>query len=85
MGNDVSTDEILPAGAKVLPYRSNIQKIEDFAFERIDSTYVERARAIRATTGHAVWWGPICRQAWNMHVTSVLWWDGMELFRHVLS
>jgi hypothetical protein len=26
MGNDVSTDEILPAGAKVLPYRSNIQK-----------------------------------------------------------
>ena len=36
MGDDVSTDEILPAGAKVLPYRSNIQKIEDFAFERID-------------------------------------------------
>ena len=54
MGDDVSTDEILPAGAKVLPYRSNIQKIEDFAFERIDSTYVERARAIRGTTGHAV-------------------------------
>jgi aconitate hydratase len=54
MGDDVSTDEILPAGAKVLPYRSNIQKIEDFAFERIDSTYVERARAVRATTGHAV-------------------------------
>jgi aconitate hydratase len=50
----VSTDEILPAGAKVLPYRSNIQKIEDFAFERIDSSYVERARAVRGTTGHAV-------------------------------
>jgi aconitate hydratase len=54
MGDDVSTDEILPAGAKVLPYRSNIQKIQDFAFERIDSTYVERARAVRTTTGHAV-------------------------------
>ena len=54
MGDDVSTDEILPAGAKVLPYRSNIQKIEDFAFERIDSTYVERARAVRVTSGHAV-------------------------------
>jgi len=54
MGDDVSTDEILPAGAKVLPYRSNIQKIEDFAFERIDSTYVERARAARETGGHAV-------------------------------
>jgi len=54
MGDNVSTDEILPAGAKVLPYRSNIQKIEDFAFERIDSTYAERARAVRETTGHAV-------------------------------
>src|SRR5215469_16910706 len=54
MGDDVSTDEILPAGAKVLPYRSNIQKIEDFAFERIDRTYVERARALRETSGHAV-------------------------------
>jgi aconitate hydratase len=54
MGDDVSTDEILPAGAKDLPYRSNIQKIEEFAFERVDSTYVERARAVRATTGHAV-------------------------------
>ena len=54
MGDDVSTDEILPAGAKVLPYRSNIQKIEDFAFERIDSAYVEHARAVHGTTGHAV-------------------------------
>ena len=54
MGDDVSTDEILPAGAKVLPYRSNIQKIEDFAFERIDSAYVEHARTVRGTTGHAV-------------------------------
>jgi aconitate hydratase len=54
MGNDVSTDEILPAGAKVLPYRSNIQKIDDFSFERIDPTYLERARTVRRTTGHAV-------------------------------
>lgn len=54
MDDNVSTDEILPAGAKVLPYRSNIQKIEEFAFERIDSTYVERARAVRGKTGHAV-------------------------------
>jgi aconitate hydratase len=54
MGDNVSTDEILPAGAKVLPYRSNIQKIEDFAFERIDPTYVQRARAVRGISGHAV-------------------------------
>jgi aconitate hydratase len=52
MHDDVSTDEILPAGARVLPYRSNIQRISDFAFERIDKTYVERARSARA--GHAV-------------------------------
>jgi aconitate hydratase len=52
MGDNVSTDEILPAGARVLPYRSNLQKISDFAFERIDRSYVERARAMRS--GHAV-------------------------------
>jgi aconitate hydratase len=52
MVDDVSTDEVLPAGAKVLPYRSNIQKISEFAFERIDRSYVERARS--ASSGHAV-------------------------------
>ena len=52
MGDDVSTDEILPAGARVLPYRSNIQKISDFVFERIDRSYVERASAARGA--HAV-------------------------------
>jgi predicted aconitate hydratase len=52
MGDDVSTDEILPAGARVLPYRSNIQRIGDFAFERIDRTYAERARG--SSGGHAV-------------------------------
>ena len=52
MGDDVSTDEILPAGARVLPYRSNIQRIGDFAFERIDRGYAERARAARS--GHSV-------------------------------
>ena len=54
MRDDVSTDEIMPAGAKVLPYRSNIQQIEEFSFERIDSNYVERARAVRERGGHAV-------------------------------
>jgi predicted aconitate hydratase len=53
MGDDVSTDEIMPAGARVLPYRSNIYRIAEFCFERIDSGYVERARNA-AATGHAV-------------------------------
>ena len=54
MPDDVSTDEIMPAGAKALPYRSNLQKIADFSFERIDPTYVARARAIVQRAGHAV-------------------------------
>ncbi|WP_371824225.1 aconitase family protein [Methylosinus sp. KRF6] len=54
MGDDVSTDEIMPAGAKVLPYCSNLQKIAEFSFERIDRAYVDRARAIGRKAGHLV-------------------------------
>jgi aconitate hydratase len=43
LGDDVSTDEILPAGAKALPFRSNIPAISEFAFSGIDGTYHERA------------------------------------------
>lgn len=43
MGNNVSTDEILPAGAKVLPFRSNIPEISKFTLAQIDETYYERA------------------------------------------
>jgi aconitate hydratase len=53
VGDDVSTDEILPAGARVLPFRSNIDRIADFAFEPIDRTYAARAKAARAT-GHVI-------------------------------
>jgi aconitate hydratase len=45
VGDDVSTDEILPAGAKVLPFRSNIPAISDFAFAQIDTSYPRRVRA----------------------------------------
>ncbi|HCT76932.1 MAG TPA: aconitate hydratase [Micromonosporaceae bacterium] len=44
VGNDISTDEIMPAGARALPYRSNIEKLADFAFIQIDPSYPERAR-----------------------------------------
>jgi len=44
LGDDVSTDEILPAGAAVLPYRSNIPKIAEFAFRAYDGDFHERAR-----------------------------------------
>lgn len=54
MGDNVSTDEILPAGASVLPLRSNIPAISRFAFSRIDDTYHDRALVIREAGGHVV-------------------------------
>jgi aconitate hydratase len=53
-GDNLSTDEIMPAGARVLPYRSNIPKISEFAFERIDQAYPRRAMAVLGHDGHAV-------------------------------
>jgi aconitate hydratase len=43
VGDDISTDDIMPAGAKVLPFRSNIPEISKFTFSRIDETYYDRA------------------------------------------
>ena len=43
VSDDVSTDEIMPAGARVLPYRSNIPEISKFTFSQIDETYYKRA------------------------------------------
>lgn len=54
VGDNISTDEILPAGARVLPYRSNIPKISEFAFDIIDETYHKRAQACHAEGGHAI-------------------------------
>jgi aconitate hydratase len=44
VGDNITTDHIAPAGAKVLPYRSNIPKIAEFAFENVDGSFYERAR-----------------------------------------
>ena len=43
VGNDISTDEILPAGARVLPFRSNIPEISKFTFAQLDESYYQRA------------------------------------------
>lgn len=53
VGNNISTDEILPAGANVLPFRSNIPEISKFTFFQIDETYYKRALAYQKT-GHFV-------------------------------
>src|SRR5436305_6137797 len=44
-GDNISTDEILPAGAQVLPLRSNIPAISKFVFSQVDPDYAQRAEA----------------------------------------
>jgi aconitate hydratase len=43
MGDDISTDEIMPAGNRILPFRSNIPEISKFAFSRVDESFYQRA------------------------------------------
>jgi len=44
VGDNISTDIIMPAGNRVLPYRSNIPAISEFVFEIIDSEFPARAK-----------------------------------------
>ena len=54
VGDDISTDEISPAGGRALPFRSNIPKISEFAFDVIDESYPRRAAEVREHGGHIV-------------------------------
>jgi aconitate hydratase len=45
VGDNVTTDDIMPAGVKVLPLRSNIPAIAEYVFWRVDPDFVERAKA----------------------------------------
>ena len=54
LGDNISTDEIMPAGARVLPYRSNIPKISEFVFENIDPMYDRRALERTPPGSHAI-------------------------------
>ena len=44
VGDNITTDHIMPAGAKVLPLRSNIPAISEFVFEKVDKDFVKRAK-----------------------------------------
>lgn len=46
VGDNISTDIIMPAGNRVLPYRSNIPAISDFVFDLIDENFAKRAKEI---------------------------------------
>ncbi|MFD1095925.1 aconitate hydratase [Salegentibacter chungangensis] len=50
MGDNISTDEILKAGAEVLPFRSNLPEISKFAYTVIDESFYDRA--MKAKTEH---------------------------------
>jgi len=47
--NNISTDEISPAGSKVLPFRSNIPEISKFSFGAVDPTFYSRAMSHQKT------------------------------------
>jgi aconitate hydratase len=54
LGNNITTDDIMPAGSRVLPFRSNIPAISEFVFENIDQTFSKRALGARSTGGGIV-------------------------------
>jgi len=53
VGDDISTDEIMPAGARVLPFRSNIPEISKFVYAPVDESYYDEAMKHREG-GHLI-------------------------------
>lgn len=53
VGEDISTDGIMPAGSRVLPFRSNIPEISKFVFTQIDADYYDRAMQ-HQDNGHVI-------------------------------
>ena len=51
MGDNVSTDEILKAGAEVLPFRSNLPEISKYSYTVIDPTFYDRAMKSKENYG----------------------------------
>lgn len=54
LGDNITTDDIMPAGSRVLPFRSNIPAISDFVFENIDKTFSSRAKEAKTKGGGIV-------------------------------
>ena len=49
LGDNITTDHIMPAGAKILPYRSNIPYISQFCFEVLDPNFSKRAKELKSS------------------------------------
>ncbi len=48
VGDNITTDDIMPAGSKILPLRSNIEAISEFVFANIDPTFPARAKEAKS-------------------------------------
>ena len=44
VGDNITTDHIMPAGAKILPLRSNIPAISEYVFSSVDLEFIQSAR-----------------------------------------
>ncbi|MGY2463170.1 aconitate hydratase [Vreelandella sulfidaeris] len=53
-GDNISTDDIMPAGQRVMPYWSSIYASAPFTFEAVDAEYAQRADATRKLGGHLI-------------------------------
>lgn len=54
VGDDISTDDIMPAGTRVMPWWSHIPRTSEFTFEPVDQTYPRRAAETKDGPGHAI-------------------------------
>ena len=52
--DNITTDDIMPAGASILPLRSNIPAMSEFVFSNLDDTFSNRAREARSRGGGAI-------------------------------
>jgi aconitate hydratase len=46
VGDNITTDHIMPAGSKILPLRSNIEAISQFVYHQVDPEFSERSKAL---------------------------------------
>ncbi len=54
VGDNITTDHIMPAGAKILPLRSNIPAISKFVYYVVDETFADRALKAKETIGGSI-------------------------------
>jgi aconitate hydratase len=51
VGDNITTDDIMPSDSRLLPYRSNVPYLANYCFEKIDAGFAERCRALTAAGG----------------------------------